>query len=29
MLIIDILQLVTLSALLGICISMLVDYYAK
>lgn len=29
MLIMDILQLVSLSALLGVCISLLVDYYAK
>jgi len=29
MLTIEILQLVALSALLGVCISMLVDYYAK
>ena len=29
MLIIEILQLVSLSALLGVCISILIDYYAK
>lgn len=29
MLIMDILQLVSLSTLLGVCISLLVDYYAK
>jgi len=29
MLIIEILQLVTLSALLGVCVFMFVDYYTK